>query len=264
MNDGTSGQRPVALVTGASGGIGRALAGLFAADGWDLVLVARDAGKLGEVSRELQERHGAHCTVLPADLADPAAPAAIVRDIQERGLVVEALVNNAGFGLRGSFAETDIARELKMIQLNVVAPTHLTKLVLPGMLGRRRGKILNVASLAGFVPGPGMAVYYATKAYVLSFSEALAVEVQDRGVTVTALAPGPTRTGFGATAGVEDSNLFKGPSVMDVEPVARAGYEGLMQGKRLVVPGVLNKALIQSLRVSPRWMILSISKALNT
>jgi short-subunit dehydrogenase len=259
----TLGTRPVALITGASSGIGRALAGLFARDGWDLVLVARDAGKLSEVARELEARHGVRCTVLPADLADPAAPEAIGRSLEERDVVVEALVNNAGFGLRGAFAETDLRRELEMIQVNVVALTHLTKLMLRGMLARGRGKILNLASTAAFVPGPGMAVYYATKAYVLSFSEALGAEIQDRGVTVTVLAPGPTRTGFGASSGAVESNLFKGPNVMDVEPVARAGYDGLMRGKRVVVPGVFNKTLVQSLRVSPRRMITAIAKSFN-
>jgi short-subunit dehydrogenase len=258
-----SGTRQTALVTGASSGIGRALAGLFARDGWDVVLVARDASKLNEVGRELEARHGTRCTVLPADLTDPTAPEAIVRSLEERGVVVEALVNNAGFGVRGDFSETDWRRELEMIQVNVVGLTRLTKLLLPAMLTRGRGKILNVASIAGFVPGPGMAVYYATKAYVLSFSEALAAEVRNRGVTVTVLAPGPTRTSFGVSSGAGDSNLFKGPNVMDAEPVARAGYDGLLRGKRLVVPGVFNKVLIQSLRISPRWMITAIAKAFN-
>jgi short-subunit dehydrogenase len=259
----TASTQPVALVTGASGGIGRALAGLFARDRWDVVLVARDAAKLKDVAQELEGRHGVTCTVLPADLADPGAPDAIVRALEERGLVIEALVNNAGFGLRGAFDQTDLRRELEMIQLNVVALTSLTKHFLRGMLSRGRGKILNLASVAGFVPGPGMAVYYATKAYVLSFSEALAEEVGGRGVTVTALCPGPTRTAFGASSGADETNLFKTPNVMDVEPVARAGYDALMSGKRVVVPGFFNKVLIQSLRVSPRRMIAGIAKSLN-
>jgi short-subunit dehydrogenase len=263
MTDMTSKNRPVALVTGASGGIGLALASQFAADGYDLVLVARSADKLADLARGLEGMHGASCTVLPADLSKPDAPPAILRALDERGLVLEALVNNAGFGLRGAFAETDLERELEMIRLNVVALTHLTKLVLPGMLSRGRGKILNVASVAGFVAGPDMAVYYATKAYVLSFSEALAAELAGRGVTVTALCPGPTRTGFGAAARAEGSNLFKTPGVMDAEAVARTGYRGMKRGKRVVVPGVFNKALIFSMRLSPRRMTTAIAKSLN-
>jgi short-subunit dehydrogenase len=259
----TAANRSTALITGASGGIGRELAELFAQDGWDLVLVARSADKLADVARNLEERREVRCVPVPADLADPGAPATIVQAVAERGLALDALVNNAGFGLRGAFVETDFEREREMIQLNVVALTHLTKLVLPGMLARGKGRILNVASLAGFTPGPGMAVYYATKAYVLSFSEALATELAGRGVTVTVLAPGPTVTGFGATAGAGDSRLFKGPMVKDVRFVARAGYEGMLKGKRIVIPGFMNKALVQSLRVSPRAMIARIAQLLN-
>jgi short-subunit dehydrogenase len=251
-----------ALVTGASGGIGLALAERFAEGGHDVVLVARNGPRLAEVGRELEGRYGIRSTVLPADLADPEAPRALARAAAERGLAIDYLVNNAGFGLRGSFATTDIARELEMLQLNVVALTHLTKLFLPGMLERARGGVLNVASTAAFVPGPGTAVYSASKAYVLSFSESLAVELQGTGVNVTALCPGPTRTSFAATAGMESSRLFRSGSVMEAGPVARAGYDGLMKGKPVVLTGLSNRLMVQSLRVSPRRAVARIAKAL--
>jgi len=253
------GRRPVALVTGASSGIGRDLAALFAQGGHDLVLVARDAGALDQVGAELAHGHGARATIIAADLADPAAPERVAAAIAS----VDVLVNNAGYGLYGRFAETDVATELRMIQLNVSAVTHLTKLFLPAMLARGAGRILNVASTAAFVPGPLMSVYYATKAYVLSFSEALAEEVTGTGVTVTCLCPGATRTRFQARAKMDESRLFRGPTIMSSEAVARAGYEGTMRGERLVIPGAVNKALVQSLRAAPRRLVTRIARALN-
>lgn len=264
MSHMTAANRSTALITGASGGIGRELAELFAQDRWDLVLVARSADKLADVARNLEERRAVRCLHVPADLTDPGAPAAILRAVAERGLAVDALVNNAGFGLRGAFVETDFEREREMIQLNVVALTHLTKLVLPGMLARGSGRILNVASLAGFTPGPGMAVYYATKAYVLSFSEALADELRGTGVTVTALCPGPTRTGFQAGARMEGVRLLKSPLVMDAATVARAGHDGLRCGKTIVIPGLANKLLAQSIRFTPRALVTRIVRKLQS
>jgi len=192
---------PTALITGATSGIGLELASLAAQDRHDLVLVARQRERLESVGRGLAEEYGVRVSVLPKDLSDPSTPPQIGRDLAARGIAVDVLVNNAGFGVYGLFAETEIDRELEMIQVNVVALTHLTKLILAGMLARRLGRILNVASTAAFQPGPLMAVYYATKAYVLSFSEALANETAGTGVTVTTLCPGPTPTGFAERAG---------------------------------------------------------------
>ena len=181
--------KETALITGASSGIGLDLARLFAKDGHDVVLVARSEGKLREIAAELERDFGMTAHVIVADLAKPDAPQTLVAQLP---VDVDVLVNNAGFGVLGPFVETDLAKELEMIQVNVVALTHLTKLLLPPMVARRRGRVLNVASTAAFQPGPLMAVYYATKAYVLSFSEAIADELRDSGVTVTALCPGPT------------------------------------------------------------------------
>ncbi|HEY7216177.1 MAG TPA: SDR family oxidoreductase [Thermoanaerobaculia bacterium] len=245
--------RQTALVTGASGGIGWELARAFAAGGYDLVLVARSGGKLEQLAGELRNRHGVAVRVLAKDLTAHGAPDEIFQELEGVGTAVDVLVNNAGFATFGPFAETDLASELEEIQLNVAVLTHLTKRFLPGMLARRRGGVLNVASTAAFQPGPLMAVYYATKAYVLSFSEALGEELRGGGVTVTALCPGPTATGFQARAEMQDSGLFTGPlKVMDAAAVARAGYEGFQKGKRIVIPGLINKLGVQSVRVSPR------------
>jgi len=254
---------PTALITGASGGIGRDLARLFAAGGHHLLLVARSADALDQLGAELARAYGIRATTVPADLTDPDAPAAVHRAVRDLGAEVDVLVNNAGNGLYGRFAEADIDTELRMIQLNVTAVTHLTKLFLPAMLARRSGRILNVASTAAFQPGPLMAVYYATKAYVLSFSEALAEELAGSGVTVTTLAPGATRTGFQAQAKMDEARLFRRPTVMTSEAVARAGYEGLMRGERIVIPGLVNKALVQALRLAPRTLVTKILKAAN-
>jgi len=258
-----TGRGLTALITGASGGIGRDLAELFARDGCDLLLVARSADALDALGAELSRTHGVRSTAIPADLSDPDAPAAVFRAVRDHGIEVDVLVNNAGRGLYGRFAETDLDTELRMIQLNVVALTQLTKLFLPAMLARRSGRILNVASTAAFQPGPMMAVYYATKAYVLSFSEALAEELAGTGITVTTLAPGSTRTGFQARARMDESRLFRGPTVLDSATVARAGYEGMLRGERLVIPGIFNKALVQALRVSPRRLVTKVAKRLN-
>jgi hypothetical protein len=252
-----------ALVTGASSGIGKDLAGLLAADGYELVLVARDVARLEELGAELARRHGVAAHAIRADLSDAGAPARLAADVQALGVEIDVLVNSAGYGLFGPFAETDLDAELGMIQLNVTALTHLTKLFLPGMLARRRGRILNVASTAAFQPGPLMAVYYATKAYVLSLSEALANELAGTGVTVTALCPGPTSTGFQAGAKMEASRLVRGKKIMDSQTVARVGYDALKRGKTVVVPGLKNKLLIQSVRFTPRSVVTSIVRSIQ-
>jgi short-subunit dehydrogenase len=256
-----------ALITGASSGIGLELAKLFAQDGHDLVLVARRGDRLRVLAAELASRHRVRSTVITADLADPGTPPEIARSVEAAGLEIRYLVNNAGYGLVGRFAETDITTELRMIQVNVSALTHLTKLFLVGMLARHEGAILNVASTAGFVPGPFMAVYYATKAYVISFSEALAEELTGSGATVTVLCPGTTRTEFWAAAGAAGADasarLLRRPWVAEAASVARAGYEGLRAGKRMVIPGLANKIMIQSVRVAPRALVTKIARRLQ-
>jgi short-subunit dehydrogenase len=254
---------PAVLITGASGGIGEELARLFAAERHDLVLVARSADKLQSLSGELAKAHGIQSLVLSADLADPAAPPRIFEAIEQQGLAIDVLVNNAGFGARGAYAEIPYEVEARMIQVNVAALAHLTRLFLPGMLARRFGKILNLASTAAYVPGPFMAVYYASKAFVLSFSEALAEETQGSGVTVTALVPGPTQTNFAAAAGNQDSPLFRTGKVMSAAAVARVGFDGLMAGKRVAIAGMSNKATVLSTRLAPRTMLARIARKLN-
>jgi short-subunit dehydrogenase len=255
---------PTALITGASSGIGLELASLAAQDGHDLVLVARQRERLESIGRGLTEEYGVRVSVLAKDLGDPAAPADLGRGLAERGIGIDVLVNNAGFGVYGFFSQTSLDRELEMIQVNVAALTHLTKLVLAGMIERRRGRILNVASTAAFQPGPIMAVYYATKAYVLSFSEALASECAGTGVTVTALCPGPTRTEFEGRAGSpEEITVRKKGFVMSASQVARDGWKGMKTGKRLVIPGVKNRLLVQLERATPRRIVTAISRRIR-
>lgn len=250
------------LITGASGGIGYELAKLFAQDRVRLVLVARNGDKLASVAQELRSLGAPRVEAIVADLARAEAVPALRQELGTRHLDIDVLVNNAGHGQSGSFATTDQATELGMIQLNVGALTALTKGMLPGMLARGRGRILNVASTAGFQPGPFAAVYSATKAFVLSFSEALAEELAGTGVTVTTLAPGPTATGFAARANMQRSRLFRPGTTMTAQQVATAGYTGLKRGRRLIVPGLLNKIQLQSLRISPRPWVVKIARAL--
>lgn len=254
-------QRDTALITGASSGIGLELARLMAAD-FDLILVARNQLRLDQIATELQEQHGNRVHVIPTDLSRPEAPEQIFTEIKRRGLRVDVLVNNAGFGSYGLFAETDLRNELEMIQVNIVALTQLTKLALPAMLERKRGRIMNVASTAGFQAGPLMAVYYATKAYVISFSEAIANELEGSGVTVTCLCPGPTGTEFAKRADMEQSRLFKLGKMTSVD-VARAGYAAMMRGKTLVIPGARNWLLAESVRFSPRKLVTAIARSLQ-
>ena len=249
-----------ALITGASSGIGAELAELCAAGGYSLILVARSADRLTELANRLAQKHGVAARALPADLADPSVPQAIFE--QTRQDTVEILINNAGFGLRGPYAETDWSAEQRMIQVNITALAHLTKLFLPEMLSRRLGRILNVASTAAFVPGPFMTMYYASKAFVLSFSEAVANEIQGSGVTVTVLCPGPTRTPFFQAAGVADSNLVKGPQ-MEAADVARIGYEAMLAGKVEVIAGARNRWMMRGTRLAPRTMLAGIARRLN-
>ncbi|HET9255246.1 MAG TPA: SDR family oxidoreductase [Pseudonocardiaceae bacterium] len=250
-----------ALITGASAGLGAHFARLFAQDGHGLVLVARRRDKLDRLAAELGAARGVRTTVIAADLTDPKAPQHLHEELTQAGIEVEFLVNNAGFGASGRFADLDLSRQLDMIELNVTALTHLTGLFLPAMIRRRRGRVLNVSSSAGFLPGPYMATYYASKAYVLSFTEALAQELHGTGVTATALCPGATATEFAAAAEMGSAALFKG--VMAAAPVARYGYRAMLAGKTVAVPGVTMKLALQSLRVSPRWLARRLAGRLN-
>ncbi len=245
------------LITGASGGIGLELARQFAQNNFDLVLVARSRDKLQQVADELQGKYQISVAVVAKDLTEPSAPDEIYAELRERGTAVNILVNNAGFATYGFFDELDLQRELAMIQLNVAALTHLTWLFLQDMVAVGDGKIMNVASTAAFQPGPLMAVYYATKAYVLSFSEAIANELAGKGVTVTALCPGPTESGFQSRAEMEDSKLVQGGLMSAVE-VAKSGYAGLMAGKTVVIPGAKNRILAMSPRFLPRNMVTNV------
>ncbi|RMH50076.1 MAG: SDR family oxidoreductase [Bacteroidetes bacterium] len=250
------------LITGASSGIGLELARLFAADGSDLVLVARREAALQRLAADLQARHGITAHVAPHDLADPAAPQALYDRLAGQGVTVDVVVNNAGFGAHGAVAELDLSRQLAMIQVNVTALTHLTRLFLPGLLARNRGGVLNVASTAAFQPGPYMAVYYATKAYVLSFTEALAEEVAETNLTVTCLCPGPTDTGFADEAGMAASRLFR-LGAMEARTVARRGYEAFRDGRVVAIPGLKNKAGAAGVRFLPRAVVRRLVRALQ-
>lgn len=260
----TDGARAAALVTGATGGFGRELAELFAADGHELILVARGADRLRALAAELETRHAVRAHPLPVDVAHPEAADRIVLGVDGLGLVVDHLVNNAGVGVYGPFLQTDDAAEREMIQVNVAALTALAKRFVSVMASRGAGRILNVASTAAFQPGPGMAVYYATKAYVLSFSVALSVELEGTGVTSTALCPGPSRTGFVERAGLERSRLFDADWFWsDARAVARAGYEGMLRGQRIVVPGPLQKVHRLAVRLVPRGLAARVVRKVN-
>jgi hypothetical protein len=247
---------PAALITGASAGIGLELARIFARERYRVILVARNQRRLDEIAQELRP---AETHVLAIDLSLPNAPEEIHRAIP----TVDVLVNNAGFGLFGKFAEKSLAEELNMMQLNMTALVALTRLYLPAMISARSGKIMNVASTAAFQPGPLMAIYYATKAFVLSFSEAIANELEGTGVTVTALCPGPTATDFFERAQLQNSGLVKDRKIMDARTVAEIGYRALMAGKTLVIPGIGNKLLAQSIRFSPRSMVTKIVRRMQ-
>jgi short-subunit dehydrogenase len=254
--------REVALITGASMGIGEELARIFAADGRDLVLVARSEEKLRSLGRELEDAHGVTAHVLPADLADPSVPEAIFGSLASKGLYLDYLVNNAGFGAAGAFATLPLQAQRDMIQVNVDALVALTHLALQGMLARRKGRILNIASTAGFQPGPDMSVYYATKAFVLSFSEGIAEEVKGSGVTVTAHCPGATATSFAGTAGNAESILFK-LGAAPADKVAMHAYRSMMKGRVVAIEGLINRLLAFSIRFGPRALVRKIVRWMN-
>lgn len=254
--------KEVALITGASMGIGRELAKIFASDGHDVVLVARSEDKLQTLARELEGAHGVSAHVVAADLTDPAAPASIFQTLDAKGIQLDYLVNNAGFGASGPFAELALAPQMDMLQVNIDALVALTHLALRGMLARSKGRILNIASTAGFQAGPDMAVYYATKGFVLLFSEGVAEEVKGSGVTVTVHCPGATETSFAGRAGNAQSILFK-LGAASAEKVARHAYRSMMKGKVVAIEGFMNWLAAFSVRFGPRALIRKIARLLN-
>ncbi len=251
------------LITGASGGIGYELAKLFARDGYDLVLVARDGEKLRRVGKELKTTHGVDSIVFAGDLAVPDSPDALFEEVKKASINVGVLVNNAGFGSLGAIYDQPLDEQLQMIQLNVTSLTHLTHLFLPEMITRGRGRIVNVASIAAYQPGPFMAVYYATKAFVVSFTEAIAKELKGTGVRATAICPGPTKTGFGKRAGAESSGLYQNGMAMNAAAVARIGYDGMKKNKVVVITGTKNRMLAFAGRMAPRSLSAEVTRRLN-
>jgi short-subunit dehydrogenase len=253
-----------ALITGASVGIGYELAKQFAGGGYDLILVARSEEKLRAVAEEVRGM-GVAADVILSDLAQTASPRALFADVQNRGVAVDVLVNNAGFGAVGEFHQIDLQRQLEMIQVNITSLVELTHLFIPGMVQRGSGGILNVASTASFQAGPHMAIYYATKAFVLSFTEAIGEELKRKGVKVTALCPGPTESEFRSRAKLDDSPIFRSKFIptASAAAVAKAGYRGFLHGKRIVIPGVVNKVGVQALRFGSRRMATRIAGKIN-
>jgi short-subunit dehydrogenase len=255
--------RPTALVTGASSGIGLELARLLAAGGHDLVLVARSAERLEHIARELRDQHGVSVLSRPRDLSEPSSARVLWRELTDEAVTVDTLVNNAGVGLHGAFSEQDGDAISRLVTLNVLTLTTLTRLALPEMIARRSGRILNVASLAAYQPGgPQEAVYYATKSFVLSFSKGLARELRGSGVGITILCPGPTKTSFEETSGATETALYKWMPSMSAAAVARAGYRGMMRGSGVVIPGVMAKLLAFAGELPPRWIALEVNRLL--
>ena len=251
------------LITGASSGIGLEFSHIFAKNYYRVILVARDKDKLRALQKELHEKYGVEVVIVPKDLALTSAAEQVYTALKQANIEVDILVNNAGFGAYGKFSDIEPQRELEMINVNITSLTLLTKIFLKDMIERKHGKILNVASTASFVPGPMMTVYYATKAYVLSFSEALAEELSGTGITVTTLCPGPTQSGFQKAANIEDSRLFKNKKIPTSKEVAEYGYDALMKGRRVAIHGTANKMMIQAIKFAPRKIITKIVKDMN-
>lgn len=253
----------VALITGASGGIGMELARIHAARGNDLVIVARSTNKLTRLKTELETQYTVEVMAISKDLGKREAPEEIYRELQQQEIQVEYLINNAGFGDYGLFFETDWEKEEQMIDLNMKSLTHLTKLFLPDMIKRRSGRIMNVASTAAFQPGPLMAIYYATKHYVLAFSEAIANEVKDYGVTVTALCPGPTASGFQSAAAMEESKLVNSIKMPSSAEVADYGYQAMIKGKAVAIHGKANSMMAKTVGFLPRNLVTGLVRKLQ-
>jgi uncharacterized protein len=254
--------KKTALITGASSGIGKALAEQFAKDGYHVVLCARSQDKLEEIAEDFRTRYKVFATVVVTDLETPDGAKKLHQQIKAKGITLSALVNNAGFGVFGEFKDTELALELAMMQLNMSSLVALTKLFMPDLI-ETEGKLLNIASTAAFQPGPYMAVYYATKAFVLSFSEAIAAELANTEVTVTAFCPGPTASGFQDKAAMQNSSLIKGKKLPSAEQVALEGYNAMQLGRRVYIPGRINWLMAQSTRFTPRDMVTAFVKSIS-
>lgn len=249
------------LITGASSGIGLEFARLFAANHYNLILVARRVIQLEKIAKELSSKYSISVTILPKDLSIPSAPLEIFKELQEKSLDVDILVNNAGTQVYGKFYQTDLEQELKLLQVNLVAMTQLTKLVVASMMKRGTGKILNIGSTGSFASTPLNAIYCASKSYVLHFSEGIAEDLKGTGITVTTLCPGATRSEFAEKANILHTRLFRF-MVMDARQVAKVGYRALLKGKKIAVPGFYNKLLVSSIRFTPRWLVLKLGQFL--
>lgn len=245
-----------ALITGASSGIGLELARIHASQKGNLILVARNEASLTALKTELEARHGITVRVIQADLSRQDAAQQVYNTCMQEGWNVHILINNAGFGDFGRFHELELQRAEQMIELNIMALTRLTRMFLPKMVLEKSGKIMNVASTAAFQPGPNMAVYFATKAYVLHFSEAIATELKGTGVSVTALCPGPTISNFQVAAAMEDSKLFNGKKLPSALEVARFGYSAMLKGRMVAVHGFMNRSMAAMVGFLPRKMVM--------
>ncbi len=239
------------LITGASGGIGKEFAILFAEKKYNLVLVARSKDKLNAIAEELETKFNVKTNVILSDLSKPESPQKLYDEVMSKNIIIDVLINNAGFGEFGKFVEKDLKRYLRMINLNITALTELTGLFIQDMIKRKEGRILNVASTASFQPMPNFAVYAATKSYVLTFTEALHYELKGTGISVSALCPGPTTTGFEEAANMGNSKLFSSGGVMDAKTVAKIGFNKMMQNKMTIIPGLRNKILAFASNITP-------------
>lgn len=252
------------LITGASNGIGYEFAKIHAEKGDDLVLVARSKEKLDQLKKELEEKFKIKVLTIGKDLSVPGSAKGVYDEIKKQNIAIDYLINNAGFGDYGLFAKSDWNKQEQMINLNVTSLTHLTHLFLPDMIKQKSGRILNVASTASFQPGPTMSVYFATKAFVLSFSEAINNEVSEHGITVTALCPGATHSGFQTAAAMQDSKLFDGKNLPSSREVAEFGYKAMMKGKSVVIHGFKNALMANSVRFAPRDLVVKIARNMQS
>ncbi|MEI6021396.1 MAG: SDR family oxidoreductase [Bacteroidota bacterium] len=255
--------KKTALITGASNGIGLELAKVHAAQGGDLILAARSIQKLNELKLDLEKKHNINVMCVEIDLSKPNASIMLYDEIKKQNVKVDYLINNAGFGDFGLFHEADQDKMMQMIQLNISALTQLTRLYLPEMVKDGKGKIMNVASAAAFQPGPTMAVYYATKAYVLHLTEAISNEIENTGVSITALCPGATISGFKDAADLQESKLFKNKSLPTSKEVAEYGYEQMLKGKVVAIHGMMNFLMANSVRFAPRSLVLKIVRMIQ-
>ena len=249
-----------ALITGASSGIGYELAKIHAAKGGNLVLVARNKASLDELKNELEKQYKVSVYTIAKDLSAPHAAQEVYEETSRQNIKINYLINNAGFGTHGMFANSNWTKEQQMIQLNMSSLCEFTRLYVTDMLAQKSGKIMNVASTAAFQPCPTMAVYGATKAFVLSFTEAIANELSDQGVTVTALCPGATASGFQAAANMTESKLFKGKKLVTAKEVATYGYEAMLKGKAVAIQGTMNYILANAIRFTPRALVVSMAR----